>query len=61
MGAPLRLRGPDDQVRNGAEDAQPPPRLRGSSFVSRVWVMIQGALRGRHGSALGAVVAFGQI
>lgn len=57
IGAPLRLRWQVDQVRKGAEDAQPPPRLRGSSLLSRVWVIVQGAPGGLNGSVLEA--AFG--
>lgn len=58
IGAPLRLRWQVDQVRNGAEDAQPPPRLRGSSLLSRVWVIVQGAPGGLNGSVLEAVVGW---
>lgn len=48
-------------MRNGAEDAQPPPRLRGASLLLRVWVMVQGAPRGLSESVLKAVLNFGQI
>lgn len=61
IGAPLRLRWQEDQVRHGAEDAQPPPRLRGASLLWRVWVMVQGAPRGLSASVLNAVLKSGQI
>lgn len=48
-------------MRNGVEDAQPPPAFRRSSLSLRVWVMVQGAPTGLNGSVPEAVVKCGQI